>query len=205
LPGDGSTLNDTLRTSVITTTTTTTFPAITGAEASPLVFDYVRILSGSRQLWSIPASATGAFKNADLADSIYPKTEPNSSYSIVILEPSTLGTRVVLFTGCFSFPATNGTNVYDMKFWMTQDNSLNTDLDSVYAVVSTDKGITWNRILPYFARVNAAFSTPYWIQRIVDLTSYAGQTVQVGLEGVSKYGNVIGVMILLLELTAHYL
>ena len=193
LPGDGSTLNDTLRTSVITTTTTTTFPAITGAEASPLVFDYVRILSGSRQLWSIPASATGAFKNADLADSIYPKTGTKfflfDSYS----GASTSGTRVVLFTGCFSFPATNGTNVYDMKFWMTQDNSLNTDLDSVYAVVSTDKGITWNRILPGFARVNAAFSTPGWIQQIVDLTSYAGQTVQVGLEGVSKYGNVIGV------------
>ena len=75
LPGDGSAANDTLRTTVISTTVTTTFPAITGAEASPLVFDYVKVLNGSRQLWalntSFTASVTGAFKNADLAGQLY--------------------------------------------------------------------------------------------------------------------------------------
>lgn len=197
LPGDGSAANDTLRTTITTTNVRTSFPAITGAEANPLIFEYVKVLNGSRQLWglnsSFTTSATGAYKNLDLTDSIYPKSGTKFFLFDTYSGASSVGTRGVLFTGCFAFPATNGTNVYDMKFWMTQDNSYNTDLDSVYAVVSTDKGVTWNRILPGFGRVNSAFTTPGWIQRTVDLTAYAGQTIQLGIEGVSAYGNVIGI------------
>lgn len=197
LTGDGAAANDTIRTTITTTPVSTSFPAITSAESNPLIFEFVKVLSGTRQLWDLnnnfTSSATGAVKNADLTDSIYPKTGTKFYVFDTYSGASSLGTRGVLFTGCFAFPATNGTNVYDMKFWMTQDNSYNTDLDSVYAVVSTDKGVTWNRILPGFGRVNSAFTTPGWIQRTVDLTAYAGQTIQLGIEGVSAYGNLIGI------------
>jgi hypothetical protein len=197
LPGDASTLNDTLKTTITTTAITTSFPVITGAETSTLIFEHLKILNGTRTHWglnsSLTASATGAYKNVDLTDSLYPKAGTKyyifDSYS----GASSLGNRVVLFAGCFALPPTNGTNVYDMKFWMSQDNSYPTDLDSIYAVVSVDKGVTWTRLLPGFGRVNASFPTPGWIQRAVDITAYAGQTIQLGIEGVSAYGNIIGI------------
>ena len=197
LPGDGSYLNDTLRTTITTTAITTSFPVITGAETSTLIFEYLKVLNGTRTHWglnsSFTTSATGAYKNADLTDSLYPKAGTKyyifDSYS----GASSLGNRVVLFAGCFALPPTDGSNVYDMKFWMSQDNSFSADLDSIYAVVSVDKGVTWTRLLPGFGRVNASFTTPGWIQRAVDITAYASQTIQLGIEGVSAYGNIIGI------------
>ena len=197
LPGDAYTLNDTLKTTITTTTTTTSFPVITDAETSTLIFEHLKILNGTRTLWNLnsffTASTTGAYKNSDLTDSLYPKSGTKYYIFDSWSGTSSLGNRVVLFAGCFALPPTNGTNVYDMKFWMSQDNSYPSDLDSIYAVVSVDRGVTWTRLLPGFGRANASFTTPGWIQRAVDITAYAGQTIQLGIEGVSAYGNIIGI------------
>lgn len=191
LPGDLSTINDTLRTTINTAPSYNTYPVNAGAEASsPLVFQYLTVLTGTNH-WnlngSVTSSATGAYKNADLTDSIFPRNGTGyflfDSYS----GASSLGHRGVIYAGCFNFnsPA-------NISFWMSQDNSFNTDLDSVYVVVSTDRGATWTRVSG-FGRVNSNFPTPGWDQKSVNIAAYANQTVQIGFEGVSKYGNVIAI------------
>lgn len=190
LPGDGNASNDTLNFTITTTDTYNTYPVSTGAEVSPLVFQYLKTLSGNNH-WTlnsaITASTTGAFKNADLTDSIFPKTGTRFYVQDNYSGASSLGHRSVLYAGCFVFSAPAS-----MSFWMTQEGSLPTDLDSIYAVVSTDKGANWVRVQG-FGRVDASKLVPTWVQKTVDLSSYAGQTIQLGLEGVSKYGNVIGI------------
>jgi hypothetical protein len=63
--------------------------------------------------------------------------------------------------------------------------------DSIYLTVSTNQGATWSRVAG-FARLDPAFSTIGWKQETFDLSAYAGQTIQIGFEGVSYYGNAIG-------------
>jgi hypothetical protein len=75
---------------------------------------------------------------------------------------------------------------------MSHDNVYATSLDSLYLTVSTDKGLTWTRLLPGFQRAEATATTPYWKQEIIDISAYNGQTIQLGFEGVSDYGNIIG-------------
>jgi len=192
LPGDANASNDTASFSITNTGVYTTYPVSTGAEVgNPLVFQYLKTLSGSNH-WTLnsalTASATGAFKNADLTDSIYPHSGKGfyvwDSYS----GASSAGHRAVLYAGCFSF-----SSPASISFWMTNDNSLSTFLDSIYVVYSSDKGQTWNRIPGAgFGRYNGAAPTPIWVNKTVDLSSYSGQTIQLGFEGVSQYGNVIG-------------
>lgn len=190
LTGDGNTTNDTAKFSITTTETYNTYPVSTGAETNNLVFQYLKTLSGNNH-WTlnsaITASATGAFKNADLTDSIFPKTGTRFYVQDNYSGASSLGHRSVLYAGCFVFSAPAS-----LSFWMTQEGSLPADLDSIYAVVSTDKGANWVRVQG-FGRVDASKLVPTWVQKTVDLSSYAGQTIQLGLEGVSKYGNVIGI------------
>jgi hypothetical protein len=75
---------------------------------------------------------------------------------------------------------------------MSHDNSFATFLDSVYVVVSTNNGITWTR-LAGFGRYDASFALPGWRMETVDLSAYAGQTIMVGFQGVSNFGDVIGI------------
>jgi hypothetical protein len=63
--------------------------------------------------------------------------------------------------------------------------------DSLYLSVSADRGQTWQRIQG-FARWEAAAVTPRWTTHAVDISAYAGQVIQLGFEGVSKYGNAFG-------------
>jgi hypothetical protein len=63
--------------------------------------------------------------------------------------------------------------------------------DSLYLCVSTDRGVTWTRIAGY-ERYDATFSTPGWKNEVVDISAYNSQTIQIGFEGVSQFGNVIG-------------
>ncbi|MCZ2298150.1 MAG: T9SS type A sorting domain-containing protein [Chitinophagales bacterium] len=192
LPGDSNASNDTMSFTITNTGVYITYPVSTGAELSnPLVFQYLKTLSGGNH-WNLnialTASTTGAFKNADLTDSIYPHSGKGfyvwDSYS----GASSAGHRAVLYAGCFSF-----SSPASISFWMTNDNSLSTFLDSIYVVYSSDKGQTWNRIPGAgFGRFNGAAPTPIWVSKTVDLSSYAGQTIQLGFEGASQYGNVIG-------------
>lgn len=195
LAGDASTGNDTAKTSLSTTDSYTSYPVSTSAEiASPLVFQYLKTLSVANH-WGLSLaspgtnSTTGAYKNADLTDSLRPKTGLNfylfDSYS----GSSSAGHRSVLYAGCFKFTAPA-----NISFWMSQDNTYPTTADSVYVVISGDGGNNWVRVAGGgFSRVNSAFATPGWIQRTVDLSLYANSTIHIGLEGVSQYGNVIGI------------
>ena len=82
---------------------------------------------------------------------------------------------------------------YDVSFWMSHDNTAtHPGQDSLYVSVSTDNGVTWTRLLPGYARLNAGFATPGWERLAKDLSAYAGQTIQLGFEGVSKFGNAFG-------------
>jgi Secretion system C-terminal sorting domain len=76
---------------------------------------------------------------------------------------------------------------------MSHDNTLTLpQLDSMYISVSTNNGVSWTRLLPGFQRSNAAYTTPGWEKLEKDLSAYAGQTIQIGFEGVSKSGNAFG-------------
>ena len=74
---------------------------------------------------------------------------------------------------------------------MSHDNLFDTQLDSMYVSVSADKGVTWTR-LKGFQRYDPAFTTPEWKMESIDLSAYAGQTIQIGFEGVSDFGNSFG-------------
>ncbi|MBS4043535.1 MAG: T9SS type A sorting domain-containing protein [Chitinophagaceae bacterium] len=191
LTGDQNSSNDTLRTALSTLTTITSFPSVESAETSPLnVFPFASLVNGTRQLWTVIGPTT-KYKNGDLTDSL-------GAYNgnVFYLFDSWSGASSVnfvsrLYSNCFSIPAGQPAGNYKMEFWMSHDNSYATALDSLYVTISTDKGVTWNRIAGY-QRYGAAYTTPTWAMETVSLSAYAGQTIQIGFEGVSQYGNVIG-------------
>ncbi|MFY8128770.1 MAG: hypothetical protein ACOVMM_10355, partial [Chitinophagaceae bacterium] len=195
LSGDGNVANDTARTSLSTLGVSTTFPVNDAADGATLTFGNIRTTNGTRNLWGLnPASSpTGNYKNADLSDSIVPKSGTRfylfDSYS----GTSSVGFSGVLYAGCYTLPATNPSFVYDLSFWMSHDNSFSTDLDSMYVVVSTDRGLNWTRVGNGYQRYSASAATPTWSQKTESLAAFAGQTILVGLQGVSKYGNVIAI------------
>jgi hypothetical protein len=95
-----------------------------------------------------------------------------------------------------TLPAGLPTANYNLSFFMTQDSaqSNNTNFsgeDSLYVVVSTDKGVTFNRIAG-FARQDLTATDFNWVNRNVALDAFAGQTIQLGFEGVSQMGNLFG-------------
>jgi hypothetical protein len=74
---------------------------------------------------------------------------------------------------------------------MSHDNDVPDKDDSMYVSISTNRGATWTRIAGY-QRFDATFSTPGWKNELVDLSAYNGQTIQIGFEGASQYGNIFG-------------
>ena len=190
--GDSYASNDTLQTSLVTAL----LIPFSGSSISEDVetnphpaFPYFKFLQGDAQLWS---TQVGKIKNANLSDSLGAHSGNNffvfDSYNGFEMSKS------LLFSNCIDMPAfANG--FYKVIFWMSHDTSYsttnNTYLDSIYVVVSSDKGVTWNR-LAGFQRNDPAFPVPGWKMETVDLASYAGQTIQIGFEGVSAYGNIIG-------------
>ena len=77
---------------------------------------------------------------------------------------------------------------YEVELVYSQDAGFSSSLDSLYLQVSTNNGATWTNVAG-FQRYKAGLASPTWTTAIVALTPYAGQTVTVGLLGVSKYGN----------------
>ncbi len=186
LTGDGNATNDTAKSAFITTNTTTTFPIIESAENTPLdYFLYFKTLSGA-QAWSYTLGQK--YINGDLNDSLGAYSGSRFYYFNSWANATADG---ILFSNCLSFPAAAAGNDYKVSFWMSHDTSYFDALDSMYVVVSSDKGNNWTR-LNGFQRYDPTFVTPGWKQETVNLASYAGQTVQLGFEGISKYGNVIG-------------
>jgi hypothetical protein len=193
LAGDQNSDNDTILNVVVTAPVvplTSSAPVIEDAEGSYSLLLYPKVLAGTRQLWDLH-NEPPKYKNTDLTDSL----GAHGGTAFFLFDgwsgASSAGSRVLLYSHCVALPpATNGCGT-NMSFFMSHDNSYPTDLDSMYVNVSTDKGATWTR-LAGFGRVDAAALVPTWKMETVSLSAYSGQTVQIGFEGVSKYGNVIG-------------
>ncbi|MEQ1554979.1 MAG: hypothetical protein ABL929_12410, partial [Ferruginibacter sp.] len=197
LAGDTNTSDNNGTTSVITTPTISTFPSLEDVETTGLnSFKWVSTISGTRQLWGIRSTAyTNTDQTAALNAHSGTKFMLFDSYS----GASSSGFSSKYFSDCFAIPATGCP--YQVSFWMSHDNTTTLpELDSMYVSVSVDKGITWVRknILNIGAGLQrhdatlTANAAPIWSKNIVDLSAYAGQTIQIGFEGVSKYGNAFG-------------
>ena len=187
LAGDGTTFNDTLVTLNSTATTLNTFPQVEDVEADLPVFPFASAISGG-QLWGIQ---DGDYTNTDQTLPLVARAPGTISYLFDSYSGgSTLGFSSRLYSNCISLPPASTPKI---SFWMSHDNIFPTDLDSLYLSVSTNKGLTWTRLSPGYQRPDAAATTPVWRQENVSLAAYAGQTIQIGFEGVSKYGNAFSI------------
>ena len=189
LSGDLSSNNDTIRTAFTNSpaTPTSSYPTVESAEGNPLEhFSWIATLSGNRQLWGLRPG----MKNTNL-DTIAPFDGGTCYVFDSYSGTSSVGFTGRLFSNCFSFPANLSSASYYVRFRMSHDASFSTDLDSIYVSVSSNKGVSWTRLLG-FQRYDVSFTTPGWRKDSVNLAAYAGQTIQLGFEGVSKYGNVMG-------------
>ena len=198
LAGDGTTLNDTLITSTITATTLgnppSAFPITEDAEGAFAVVPYIELVFGTEQLWTLN---TGNYQNGDMPDPLVPRA-PGTTF---FLFDSYQGGGSIdfisrLFSNCIKLPSQlvpNPPPVITVSFWMSRDSLFVTDgfVDSLYLSISTDKGLTWTRLQGY-QRNDPAATLPYWQQKIVDISAYRGQTIQLGFEGASDWGNAIG-------------
>ena len=193
MTGDANQINDTLVQNFITATSTSSFPITENFEgASPNQFIHFEALAGARNLW-VPQ--TGAYNNNDLdPNSIIPRSPGNKYYLFNNYDfPNTLGYVSRMYSNCITMPSVTSTTVpvISASFWMSHDNTFLSEEDSLYVSISTDRGNSWTR-LAGFIRPEATATTPYWKREVVDLTPYAGQTVQLAFEGVSAQGNAFG-------------
>ena len=191
IASDARRSNDTLVTDNSTASTIATFPAVEDAETTLPVFpaQHINILSGTRQLWRLQTTPP-RYINADFLDSLGAAGGNNFFLYDAYSGASSVGNEVRFYSNCLNIGTGAACNA-NIRFFMSHDNSYPTDLDSIYVSVTTNRGATWSRIAG-FGRVDAAFTTPAWRQETVDLNAYKGQIIQIGFEGVSKYGNIMG-------------
>ena len=193
LSGDPEQENDTLRTTNVSAAPVyiTSFPSIENAEAGLPLLPFFKIVTGSNQLWRVQS---GNYANADQTAPLVAHGGSRfflfDSYS----GGNSAGSISRLASNCISLPGNSGSNCsYKLRFWMSHDNTATRPaLDSMYVSVSTNNGVSWTRLLPGFQRLAAGYTTPGWEKLEKDLSAYAGQIIQIGFEGVSKYGNAIG-------------
>ena len=192
LTGDLDNSNDTLKATNTTLNTVINLPLVERYEAATLNIGLIAVLTGGTPR-NITSLRTGSYTNADLGGTL----QPHGDNKMMLFDnyggTSSVGIRNRLYSNCISVPTAgaNQCSNYQLSFWLSHDNSYPTDLDSVYLNVTTDGGATWNRILPGYGRVDAAFAIPGWKKETVSMNAYAGQIIQIGFENVSKYGNII--------------
>ena len=182
--------NDSGFSSVTTIPVLSPLPQVEDVEGSFNVFAYLKSVAG-RNAWSVLSfiSSTGAFNNGWSADSLMPR--PNGGGADFFIFDSwdqPKGTISRLYSNCVSMPSSGISRV---SFWMSHDSAYATNLDSLYLIVSADKGATWTRV-GGFQRSNDALLKYRWSQDSVDISAYNGQTIQIGFEGVSYHGNAFG-------------
>ena len=135
------------------------------------------------QLWDI---WVGDYTNNDQVAPLTPRAPGTTAFIFDSYSGgNSVGYQSRLFSNCINLTTVTSPVV---SFWMSHDNILVSELDSLYLSVSANKGVTWTR-LAGFRRPDATATTPVWRQETVSLAAYAGQTIQIGFEGVSKWGN----------------
>ena len=193
--GDGVRSNDTLRTTTITASTISDFPVVEDFEGSFPLLPFKKIDNGTKQLWNYQ---TGSYVNAGQTSFLNP-VGPGNHYYVMegYAAPNSNGFVSKLFSNCVALPGTSisvPVRTAKATFLMSHDDfagTVSSAQDSMFVSVSTDKGQTWSRV-GGFARVDLAATIPTWKKDSVDLSAYVGQTIQIGFEGVSKYGGSFG-------------
>lgn len=192
LTGDGNAGNDTIRGTINNLATITNYPAVEDVDDTLPLFANIRTLVGTRNLWGLSAG----YRNADMVAGLLDSLKPQNGDGFFLFDAwsgaSSLGFRGIVHSRCLSIPPTTPGFEYDINFWMSHDTLYNTSLDSIYVVVSLDKGANWTR-LQGFQRYSLLFLQPGWKKESVSLVAYAGQTIMLGFEGVSQYGSAIGI------------
>jgi hypothetical protein len=195
MAGDPVQINDSVFTTSYTASTINTFPALDDIEGNNApILEYVSTLAGG-QYWGLNYFGR---KNVDLADSLHPYSGNYFFYFNGWSAPDGSSTR--LFSNCITLNHSDDGTSNNLSFWMSHDTSYVDFPDSLYISISEDKGVTWTRIAG-FARYDAAFVFPDWRQETVDLSAYGCKTIQIGFEGVSHFGNIIGLEDVLINST----
>ena len=152
-------------------------------------FPNTELLAGNLNLWSLQ---TGDYTSYG---TLSPRSIGSSSYYLFdcYSGAASYGFTSRLFSKCITLPTPASLNsvVSTLSFYMSHDNETPLNNDSLFLCVSTNRGATWTRIAGY-QRYDATFSTPGWKNEVVNISAYNGQTIQIGFEGVSDYGNAIG-------------
>lgn len=184
---DQNVINDSLIANTNTSEVLSTFPIVEDAESTPLTaLSYTEAITGASSAWTL---LDAPYSNANSTpDSLRPR-EPGTTFYLFDSYNALEGTESRLYSKCIDLPA--GSPSIKTTFWMSHDSVFTAFTDSLYVSISTDKGQSWTR-LKGLGRVDANAPAFYWEKDSVDLTSYAGQTVQLAFEGVSYYGNSFG-------------
>ncbi len=196
LAGDANMIDNSGSISGATAPVISSFPSVEDAEVVGLsTFKSFGKINASRQLWVV---RTTAYTNASQVNALNAHGGSRFLLFDAFVTPASSGVASRYYSDCFALP---GGGCPKISFWMSHDNTTaRTALDSMYVSVSTDKGVTWVRqpilgIGSGLQRHDASLTAnaaPIWRNNIVDLSSFAGQTIQIGFEGVSKFGNAFG-------------
>jgi hypothetical protein len=190
--GDIINSNDTIFSNTITSSSIGLFPIVEDVESVPVAFAFSEKVQGNRQLWSIQ---NGNYSNEDQTVPLTPRASGNNYFLFDAYSGSSSeGTISRLYSKCINLPglttSVTSRNI-SLSFWMSHDNTNYTANDSLFVVISTNQGLTWSRLLG-IQRSDELLTEPTWIKDSVDLSMYAGQTIQLGFEGISFYGNAFG-------------
>jgi hypothetical protein len=177
--GDINKTNDTVKSSITTATVISSFPVTDNVEGA-LVFSNTTSTD-----WIVQ---NGNYLNSDISGPLAPHS--GSNFYLFDGYDADAGVTSKLFSNCLQLPASSTVNI---SFWMSHDNSFAGFLDRLYLDVSTNYGLPWTRVGTGFGRYDASYALPGWSQQTVNLSAYAGQTILVAFEGVSNFGDVIGV------------
>ena len=193
LAGDTNPLNDTLTSATNTATIISLYPILDDFESTPsTVLPYVEKVSGISQLWKLQ---TGDYTNVNQTQPLTPLGAPaKNNFYLFDSYNGTDGSTSRLYSNCISMPDLIdplSPPLTTISFYVSHDDLYSESEDSIYLVVSSDKGLNWERIYGV-KRYDPLFISPDWKIEVVDLSAYNGQTIQIGFEGLSKNGNAIG-------------
>lgn len=191
LTGDTISSNNRLISSIVTANIYNTLPVSEGAETSTLnLIPFSTMVSGQYNAWTFlnKISTTGAYNNGYSPDSLLPRSGGGSNFFLFNSWENYAGTRSRIYSHCITIPTVG---IPRVSFWMSHDSAFATKNDSLNVLVSNDKGATWSKIAS-FTRPNSTLTKYTWKLDSADLSLYKGQTIQIGFEGLSAYGNSFG-------------